>query len=420
MGSQETTQLRTRPPQDEERQDLPLSKPVVDPDAEAFSSLLPWAKVMVVALASVSGFMSPFSSTIYVPALDEISKKLHISRADTLLSVTLYLVFQGLSPSFWGPLSDQLGRRPILLSTFTVLLGANLGLAFSNTFWLLLVLRMVQAFGSSSAMAIGAGLIGDIARRKERGRYMSYFQSGVLLGPCVAPVVGGLVSHRWDWHAPFFFLAAFGGLLNVVLALFLPETLRKLMGDGSRQPRGIWKPWVPMRWTPKPGANERAPPLMHPVSTLSIRQMGFERPWLVYGQLDISLLVASYAIPFALFSVTSSFFSPILASNYDYNTIVIGLCYLPLGAGFALGSILSGRLIDSEYQRAKRKHGLRLNLYKARLKLGPIFNVIFCCGVMAFVWCLDKRVHIAAPLTIVFFTMTASMMYFTAMYVIAC
>ena len=193
MGSQETTQLRTRPPQDEERQDLPLSKPVVDPDAEAFSSLLPWAKVMVVALASVSGFMSPFSSTIYVPALDEISKKLHISRADTLLSVTLYLVFQGLSPSFWGPLSDQLGRRPILLSTFTVLLGANLGLAFSNTFWLLLVLRMVQAFGSSSAMAIGAGLIGDIARRKERGRYMSYFQSGVLLGPCVAPVVGGLV-----------------------------------------------------------------------------------------------------------------------------------------------------------------------------------------------------------------------------------
>ena len=134
MGSQETTQLRTRPPQDEERQDLPLSKPVVDPDAEAFSSLLPWAKVMIVALASVSGFMSPFSSTIYVPALDEISKKLHISRADTLLSVTLYLVFQGLSPSFWGPLSDQLGRRPILLSTFTVLLGANLGLAFSNTF----------------------------------------------------------------------------------------------------------------------------------------------------------------------------------------------------------------------------------------------------------------------------------------------
>ena len=99
---------------------------------------------------------------------------------------------------------------------------------------------------------------------------------------------------------------------------------------------------------------------------------------------------------------------------------MIGLCYLPLGAGFALGSILSGRLIDSEYQRAKRKHGLRLNLYKARLKLGPIFNVIFCCGVMAFAWCLDKRVHIAAPLTIVFFTMTASMMYFTAMYVIAC
>lgn len=398
---------------------MALCKPAVDPDTETFSLFFPWAKIMIVAFAGISGFMSPFSSNIYVPALDEISKNLHISRADTLLSVTLYLVFQGLSPSFWGPLSDQLGRRPVLLSTFMVLLGANLGLAFSNTFWLLLVLRMVQAFGSSSAMAIGAGLIGDMARRKERGRYMSYFQSGVLVGPCVAPVVGGLVSHRWDWHASFFFLVAFGGLLNVFLALFLPETLRKMVGDGSRRPCGVWKPWVPMQLTPKPGANEPAPPLMNKVSTLSIRAMGFEKPWLVYGQLDISLLIASYAIPFALFSVTSSFFSPTLASNYGYNTIVIGLCYLPLGAGFALGSLISGRLIDSEYQRAKRKHGLNLNLFKARLKLGPIFNVVFCCGVIAFEWCLDRRVHIAAPLTIVFFTMTASMMYFTAMYVIA-
>lgn len=88
MGSRETTQPHTQPPQDEERQDIALSKPVVDPDTEAYSSLLPWAKAMVVALASVSGFMSPFSSTIYVPALDEISKKLQISRADTLLSVS--------------------------------------------------------------------------------------------------------------------------------------------------------------------------------------------------------------------------------------------------------------------------------------------------------------------------------------------
>ena len=79
-----------------------------------------------------------------------------------------------------------------------------------------------------------------------------------------------------------------------------------------------------------------------------------------------------------------------------------------------------GRLNASDYLGAKWMQGVRWMLYKARLKLGPIFNVIFCCGVMAFVWCLDKRVHIAAPLTIVFFTMTVSMMYFTAMYVIAC
>lgn len=400
---------------------LPLTQPrdragrFVDQDETVFSAFLPHIKLMIVIFAAVSGFMSPFSSNIYVPALDTISKELSISRADTLLSVTTYLIFQGLAPSFWGPLSDTLGRRPILVCTFTVLLGANLGLAFTNTFWLLLVLRMLQAFGASSAIAIGAGLISDLARRKERGRYMSYFQSGALVGPCIAPVVGGLVTQRWDWHANFFFLVAFGGLVNLLLATFLPETLRSLVGDGSMRPCGMWKTIYPMRLTASSGSDLSDAPLMKKPPRFNILKMGFEKPWLVYSQLDILLLVITYSVPFSVFSVTSSIFSPTLASNYGYNHIIIGLCYLPLGAGFAIGSIIAGRLIDWEYAQAKKKHGISLNLFKARLKLGPIFNAIFCCGILAFEWCLHEQVHIAAPLVIIFFTMMSSMIYFTAM-----
>lgn len=67
---------------------------------------------------------------------------------------------QAISPSFWGALSDVWGRRPVYLSTMVVYIGACIGLALTKSYPLLLVLRMIQAFGSSSVVAIGAGTIG--------------------------------------------------------------------------------------------------------------------------------------------------------------------------------------------------------------------------------------------------------------------
>lgn len=64
-------------------------------------------------------------------------------------------IFQGLSPSLWGSLADQWGRRPVYLCTMVVYLGANIGLALAPNYPALLVLRMLQAFGSSSVIAIG-------------------------------------------------------------------------------------------------------------------------------------------------------------------------------------------------------------------------------------------------------------------------
>lgn len=174
-------------------------------DHEEYSKFRPGAKYLVVALASAAGFMSPLGATVYMPALPTISRDLHISDAETLISMTMYLIFQGVAPSFWAPLSDSIGRRPVYIATFVVFLVANLGLSYVKVYWGLLLLRMLQACGASSAIAIGAGQVSDVARRKERGNYMGHVQMGTLVGPAVGPVFGGLLSHRWGWHSIFFF-----------------------------------------------------------------------------------------------------------------------------------------------------------------------------------------------------------------------
>jgi MFS family permease len=91
------------------------------------------------------------------------------------LSITVYMLFQGIAPSLWGPLADSYGRRPILLSTLIVYILANLGLALAPSFKVLMLFRGIQAVGSASTIAIGAGVIGDIAVAGERGGFMGLF-----------------------------------------------------------------------------------------------------------------------------------------------------------------------------------------------------------------------------------------------------
>lgn len=70
------------------------------------------------------------------------------------------MIFQGVSPSFWGSLADSWGRRPVYIITNLIYILVCIGLACAKNFPAFLILRMLQAIGTSSSIAIGAGTIG--------------------------------------------------------------------------------------------------------------------------------------------------------------------------------------------------------------------------------------------------------------------
>ncbi|KAG1061294.1 hypothetical protein G6F42_027716 [Rhizopus arrhizus] len=153
------------------------------------------------------------------------------------------MVFQGLSPSFWGSLADLWGRRPVYLATLVVYMGSCIGLALAPKYYVLLILRMLQAFGSSSVIAIGAGVVGDIATPSERGSYFGLFSMGQMLGPVIGPVLGGIISEYLSWRWIFWILLMVGAAFFVAIFFLLPETLRSLVGNGS----GYANP-TPIQW----------------------------------------------------------------------------------------------------------------------------------------------------------------------------
>ena len=98
-------------------------------------------KQYIVFLTACGGFFSPLSANIYFPALNSLAKDLKVSNELINLTLTSYMIFQGLAPTIFGDLADMAGRRPAYMIGFIIYIGANIGLALQNKYAALFILR---------------------------------------------------------------------------------------------------------------------------------------------------------------------------------------------------------------------------------------------------------------------------------------
>lgn len=190
----------------------------------------PWSvfstsqKRFIVFMVALAGFFSPLSANIYFPALNTLATDFHTTESIMNLTLTTYMIFQGLAPTIFGDLADMAGRRPAYIIGFMIYIGACIGIACCNTFPALLVLRMIQSSGSSSTVALGSGVVADIATSAERGVWMGWATSGPMVAPALAPVLGGLFTQFLGWRWIFWFLVILASAFFVPLVLTFPET----------------------------------------------------------------------------------------------------------------------------------------------------------------------------------------------------
>jgi MFS family permease len=149
-----------------------MSDPTSPPKQEPYHILSKNQKWNLVIFVSLAGCFSPLSSNIYFPAIDTISNDLGISASLVSLTITVYMVVQGIAPSLFGALSDSCGRRLTFAISLTIYTAANLALAFTSSYPMLMALRGLQAAGSAATISISAGVIADIAATQERGGFM--------------------------------------------------------------------------------------------------------------------------------------------------------------------------------------------------------------------------------------------------------
>lgn len=207
-----------------------------------------FSDLMIIYLTYLLGYLalaSSLTATIYFPIIDLLSRRYHTSVQAINLTITLYVVLQGITPSFFSPLSDTLSRRPVFLITFTIYVLAGVGLVANTTSYAaLIILRGLQSIGGSAVLSLSYDVVADIVPHSRRGSVLGPMLAATNLGPCIGPVVGGgaiLASGNPRWC--FVALVIFGASGLLLIGWTMPETGRYAVGNGAVQARGVWSTW---------------------------------------------------------------------------------------------------------------------------------------------------------------------------------
>ncbi|KAK8012778.1 hypothetical protein PG991_010153 [Apiospora marii] len=352
-------------------------------------------------LAFLLGYVtlaSSLTATIYFPLIELLSTQYATSVQAINLTITLYVVFQAVSPALFAPLSDSFGRRPVLLGTFALYAAAGLGLALNRTSYAaLLVLRGLQSLGGSAVLALAYGVVADVVASSERGRMLGPLMAATNLGPCAGPLLGGAIAWetgRTDWC--FWTLVAFGATAFFLIGWTLPETNRAIVGNGSVDARGCLEDVV--------GANGRGKLIIpNPLGPLRI----------VFYR-DTALTLWTAAVVYTVWYCIQTSIPVIYGPIYHFNNFQVGLSYLAGGSGVIAGGFLAGRLMDWNYRVVAVNHGLPTDhrkgddiydfpIEKARAR-GCLLNFgVYMCEVVAFGWLVHYEVHFSASLVLQFF-----------------
>lgn len=253
------------------------------------------------ALLGAITALGSLGTQMFLPGLPAAARELGVGSATIQLAVSIYLVGLGVGQLIWGPVSDTVGRRPVMLIGIGLFAVGSLAAGIAPTALLLMIGRLIQAIGGSAALIACRALVADTAERDRVVSSLAALSSITLISPTLAPLLGGLIVAGLGWRAVFAVL--------MVLSLLCWIALR--LGPGRA-----------LDSAPTSG---RPPVLADYLALLSSR--AFQLFTLGNALTSSSLYIFLGLSPF------------LLLQNHHLATIGVGFCYLVVAGAIIIGTL---------------------------------------------------------------------------------
>jgi DHA1 family bicyclomycin/chloramphenicol resistance-like MFS transporter len=254
--------------------------------------------------------LGPLSMDMYLPSLPDIGRVLQVPTLQVQLTISSYLFGFAVGQILYGPVSDRLGRRPVLLAALVVYVLATVGCAIARSIDALIGLRFLQALGGAGAIVLARAVVRDLYSGPRAGRELSLMGAITGVAPIFAPVIGGGLQTFFGWRATFFLLVIIALVVGATAARLLPETLR----EPAKTPFSV-----------------RAMGMMY-------RSVVVHRGFLAY----LAILTAAFVGLFAWISG-----APVVmqTATYGLTPFVFGVSFALGSAGYVIGTFFAARIV---------------------------------------------------------------------------
>ncbi|BDI05564.1 Bcr/CflA family efflux MFS transporter [Sphaerotilus microaerophilus] len=277
--------------------------------------------------------------TICLPSMQEWGAIFGVGQPAVQLTFSAYVLTYGGLQLFYGPLSDRLGRRRILLFGLALSLAGALAAALAPGLAVLVAARALQGAGAAAGMVVGRAMVQDLFTGPERTRVMAYIGMTLGLCPPLATLIGGQLHVRWGWQANFWLIALLAALLWGLSWRMLP--------------RQAHRPAVPVT----PGGGDHW-----------LRAMGQ-----AYLQLAREPRFVAYVAILAMTTATFYAFlggAPVVLRSLGVGPEGIGLYIMCVPMSYIAGSFLTSRIVHRLGERRMLRAGQALTLAGIALMLG--------------------------------------------------
>lgn len=259
---------------------------------------------MIVVLLSLLLGLQPITTDLYLPALPALTEALGAPMSQAQLTLSALLLSFGLSQMAWGPVSDRVGRRPVLLWGLGLYAIASIAAVVAPDIGLLIAARVVQGAALGAAVMCARAIVRDLYTPVDAARAMSRALTGLGVIACASAPLGSLLAEWAGWRLTLSAMVVCGAIILGLIAWQFEETLAQL-NPRALLPGPLWNNWASIArhptfraWSALSAASYGGLfTLLATSSFVFIRVHGLSRP--LYGLFMFSLSITYIAGTFA-------------------------------------------------------------------------------------------------------------------------
>ncbi len=162
----------------------------------------------VLRIMSAAAFLIFFQAYLVAPLIPALSIQFHESTDFLGMLVPAYMLPYGISTLFYGPISDRVGRKPVILALLGLMVVTIAGVATAHTASQMMIWRLLGGITSGGIIPIALALLGDLFPYEQRGRPIGWMFGAIAGGMAFGSSLGALLNPIIGWRAEFLITAS--------------------------------------------------------------------------------------------------------------------------------------------------------------------------------------------------------------------